>query len=239
MMLRLSITVMLVFLVLSLRAEQDTAARTLVTDTAHVDMAWGLTNHLHDYRGKKEFDYREQDPEGLSPWDRFWRWFWGKWSELMSREGFRKGFQGLLWVLSIGILLYAALRVLGMEKVRLWMGGQGRGPGIHGETVEDIHAIDYAASIAEAEREGHYREAIRFHFLRSLKRMSDSGVIRWNRNKTNVDYAMELSGHPLAGSFEQVRRIYEYAWYGEFVVSAEDYQALQPYFSGFDQKLSP
>jgi hypothetical protein len=223
----------------SLRSEPDTAALQLATDTARIDQAWGLTGHLGEYRNKKEFDYREQEPKGLSPWDRFWRWFWGKWSELMSREGFRKGFKGFLWAASISILLYAVLRVLGMEKVRLWMGGQGSGPGIRGEMVEDIHAIDYAASIEAAEREGRYRDAIRFHFLRSLKLLSDRGHIQWNRNKTNVDYGRELAGHALSGSFEQVRRIYEYAWYGEFSVSEQDYVSLHPYFTGFDQKLSP
>jgi hypothetical protein len=124
-----------------------------------------------------------------------------------------------------------------MEKARLWLGGQGRGTRIRGEMVEDIHAIDYAQSITEAESEGRYRDALRFHFLYTLKMMADRGIIAWNRTKTNVDYARELSSHPLAGPFAQVRRIYEYAWYGEFAVSEADYQSLQPYFSAFNRQV--
>jgi hypothetical protein len=217
----------------------EAGRRSLRFDTGHVDVAWGLTGNLQDYRGRKEFDYQSAVPQGNSLWEQFWRWFWTKWSQLMSREGFRVGFKAFLWAASIGILLYAVLRVLGMEKVRFWMGAQGRGQGIRGEIVEDIHAIDYETSIGEAENEGRYRDAIRFHFLRSLKLMSDREVIRWNRNKTNIDYTRELSAHRLAGPFEQIRRIYEYAWYGEFPVSREDYLALHPYFSGFDKMVSP
>jgi len=217
----------------------ETGRKKLRFDTGHVDVTWGLTSNLKDYRGRKEFDYQSAIPQGTSLWGQFWRWFWSKWSQLMSREGFRVGFKAFLWTASIGILLYAVLRILGMEKVRFWMGSKSGGQGIRGEMVEDIHAIDYAASIGEAENEGRYRDAIRFHFLRSLKLMSDREVIRWNRNKTNIDYTRELSAHRLAGPFEQIRRIYEYAWYGEFPVSREDYLALHPYFSGFDKMVGP
>ena len=207
-------------------------------DSSRVTPASGLSASLAEYRARAEFNYAQARPEGMSLWDRFWRWFWYSWSKLMSRDGFRVGFKVLLYGLSIGILLYVMLRLLGMEKARLWLGGQGRGQGIRGEMVEDIHAIDYAQSIAEAESEGRYRDAIRFHFLYSLKTMSDKGVINWNRNKTNVDYARELSTHALSGPFAQVRRIYEYAWYGEFDVSEADYRSLQPYFSTFNRQVS-
>jgi hypothetical protein len=217
---------------------RDSGIYKLSLDSTPIKRASGLTPQLAEYRGQKEFDYRSAVPEGASLWEQFWRWFWTRWTELMSREGFRVGFKAFLWVASIGILLYAILRVLGMEKVRLWIGGEGRGQGIRGEMVEDIHAIDYQASIADAEQEGRYRDAIRFHFLRSLKLMADKGIIRWNRNKTNIDYAQELSAHRLSGSFDQIRRIYEYAWYGEFAVSESDYRVLYPYFSGFDQQVT-
>jgi hypothetical protein len=207
-------------------------------DSSRVKPTGGLSGNLASYRDRADFNYASARPESMGLWDRFWRWFWHSWSRLMSRDGFRVGFKVLLYGLSIGILLYVALRLLGMERARLWLGGQGRGSGIRGEMVEDIHAIDYKASIAEAEAEGRYRDAIRFHFLLGLKTMADRGIITWNRNKTNVDYARELSSHALSGPFAQVRRIYEYAWYGEFDVSETDYRALQPYFTSFNNRVS-
>lgn len=221
--------------------EADTAvaaSAALRMDSSRVVPANGLSGKVAEYRDRTEFKYALARPEGLSLWDRFWRWFWHTWSRLMSRDGFRVGFKVMLYGVSIGILLYVLLRLMGMEKAKLWLGGRGKGPGIRGEMVEDIHAIDYAQSIASAEAEGRYRDAIRFRFLYGLKVMADRGIIGWNRNKTNVDYARELSSHPLSGPFAQVRRIYEYAWYGEFDVSEADYQALQPYFSQFNRQVS-
>jgi hypothetical protein len=222
-------------------ADIDTAvaiSSALHMDSSGVEPATGLSAKLGQYRERTEFNYAEARPEGMSLWDRFWRWFWHSWSQLMSRDGFRVGFKVLLYGLSVGILLYVLLRLMGMERARLWLGGQRKGTGIRGEMVEDIHAIDYAQSIEEAEAEGRYRDAIRFRFLYGLKMMADRGIIGWNRNKTNVDYARELSSHPLSAPFAQVRRIYEYAWYGEFDVSEADYQSLQPYFSAFNRQVS-
>jgi tetrahydromethanopterin S-methyltransferase subunit G len=221
--------------------DMDTAGTispALRMDSSSVMPAKGLSGKIQQYRDRTEFNYATARPEGMSLWERFWRWFWHTWSQLMSRDGFRVGFKVLLYGLSIGILLYVMLRLLGMEKANLWMRGQRKGSGIRGEMVEDIHAIDYAQSIADAEAEGRYRDAIRFRFLLGLKMMADRGIIGWNRNKTNVDYARELSSHPLSGPFAQVRRIYEYAWYGEFEVSEADYQALQPYFSVFNRQVT-
>jgi hypothetical protein len=206
-------------------------------DSSEVTQRTGLSKQVGSYLKQKEFNYSEQTPEAVGFWDRLIAWIWREIDRLFSKEGFRKGFDIFLWLASISILLYAVLRYLGMEKVKFWISGQGGGAGIIGERVEDINLINYPASIDEAEREGRFRDAIRFHFLRILKGLSDKEIIHWHRNKTNIEYAREISSRPESAGFEQVRRIYEYAWYGEFKVTERDYQALLPYFRDFEKSL--
>jgi hypothetical protein len=213
------------------------AQKALPLDSSELKQRSGLSGQVGSYLKLREFNYSEQTPEAVGFWDRFIAWIWREIDRLFSKEGFRRGFDVFLWLASICILLYAVLRYLGMENVRFWVTGQGGGKGIVGERVEDIHVINYAASIEEAERDGRFRDAIRFHFLRILKGLSDNEIIHWHRNKTNIEYAREISSRPESASFERVRRIYEYAWYGEFSVTERDYQELLPYFRDFDKCL--
>jgi hypothetical protein len=213
------------------------AQQGLPLDSSQLEQRSGLRTQVGSYLKQKEFNYSEQTPETVGFWDRFIAWIWREIDRLFSKEGFRKGFDVFLWLASISILLYAVLRYLGMEKVKFWITGQGGGAGIVGERVEDIHVINYPASIEEAEREGRFRDAIRFHFLRILKGLSDKEIIHWHRNKTNIEYAREISSRPESAGFERVRRIYEYAWYGEFKVTERDYQTLLPYFHDFEKSL--
>jgi len=206
-------------------------------DSSRVQTRGGLRPQMATYLEQKEFNYSEQSPEAVGFWERVIAWVWREIDRLFSRSGFRKGFNVFLWLASISILLYAVLRYLGMEKVRFWISGQSGAGSIVGERVENIHVIDYPSSIEEAEREGRYRDAIRFHFLRILKGLSDKQIIHWHRNKTNIEYAREIASRPESAGFEQVRRIYEYAWYGEFSVSGRDYHTLIPYFRDFEKSL--
>lgn len=217
--------------------EPDTAGFwRLRKDTAALVKRGGLSGELQRYRDDKAYQYTLQPAESLSAWERFWRWFWGKWYELMSNEGSRTIVNFLLWVLAIGVLLYVILRLVGADKVALWLGRNQRA-GLAMEEVEDIHAIAYTDAIREAEAAGRYREAIRYRFLQAMKALTDKNIIQWHRHKTNVDYARELASHPVLPAFEQVRRIYEYAWYGEFDVTEGMYQAIDPAFQQFHKQV--
>jgi hypothetical protein len=92
--------------------------------------------------------------------------------------------------------------------------------------------------IRDAIEKGNYRYAIRLHYLRTLKDLSDRSLIAWKPEKTNLQYIQEMSRHPDAAAFEQLTDIFDWVWYGEFEVDAQNYTALLAPFDQFHHKLT-
>nr|WP_230688324.1 DUF4129 domain-containing protein [Hymenobacter jeongseonensis] len=89
---------------------------------------------------------------------------------------------------------------------------------------ENIHAVDYAARIAEAEEAGNFRLAIRLGYLEVLKHLTDRGFIQWQPDKTNHAYLAEITTGPLRDAFRSITRQFEYVWYGELRLNAALYE---------------
>ncbi|NBC07150.1 MAG: DUF4129 domain-containing protein [Bacteroidetes bacterium] len=102
---------------------------------------------------------------------------------------------------------------------------------------EDLHEAELGGYIAQAEREGNYRLAMRLHYLALLKAMSVGGLIRWQKDKTNRQYLNELSGHELQPPFSRLTRIFEHYWYGDHELQAEAYQQIAPEFEQLTARL--
>jgi len=101
------------------------------------------------------------------------------------------------------------------------------------ELEENIHHTNFDELIAEAVARGDYRKAVRLHFLKLLKQLSDRGLISWQLNKTNNDYVIELSKGGYSKQFREAARLYEYTWYGDFEVSESRYANIVSTFKNF------
>lgn len=206
-------------------------------DSSHLTVTTFSRSNLDEYKSKREFQY-EVKAKGLNAWDRFWIKFWNWVSKQFDNKGVKLSLKILFWALVGGIMSFAIVKVVGMDKIRLLIRGEKSGLGEFTVSEEDIHGIDFKKAIAKAAEDKDFREAIRLLYLQSLKQLSDKSLINWAAHKTNIDYASELSqtGH-LAG-FTQLTRFYEYAWYGEFMPAEEDYHKIAGIFHHFNQRLS-
>src|SRR5690606_4231613 len=98
------------------------------------------------------------------------------------------------------------------------------------EMPEDIFAINYQREIDKATAQRNYRLAVRLMFLRLLKSMSERNIIRYQQDKTNLDYLMQLHNTTYYKDFFRITRNYEYSWYGKFDVSEEAYRLIRKDF---------
>lgn len=105
------------------------------------------------------------------------------------------------------------------------------------EETEDIFAINYQKEIDKAAAAGNYRFAIRLMYLRTLKTMAERNIIRYQPDRTNLDYLMQLSSTTYYNDFFRITRHYEYSWYGHFEVNQESYQLIKKEFENFDPLL--
>ena len=80
---------------------------------------------------------------------------------------------------------------------------------------KNIGEVNPDVFIEEAIREGHYRVAIRWSFLKVLQHLQRHQKISWQVSKTNREYQQALQDVKLKEAFSKLIFVFEYVWYGE------------------------
>lgn len=191
---------------------------------------------LREIRADRAFRYDQAPPPDAGLLTRLAARFWAWVDGLFRNPAVDTGFRILQWTVPALLLLYAIVRLTGMEKVLPWRRDDRPAPSFDIRT-EDVHTVDFPAEIARAVAQARYRDATRLQYLLALRRLTDAGRIRWTPDKTNRDYARELEGTPLAAPFREVTRLFEFAWYGEMPVTDTEYAGITERFNGLRQHL--
>jgi len=76
-----------------------------------------------------------------------------------------------------------------------------------------------------------YKAAIRIYYLAVIQSLSQKKHIKWQREKTNYEYLLEVSGKPLFHAFSNLTLTYEIVWYGDVPVSKSVFKSIEPSFS--------
>ena len=208
----------------------------LMYDSSQVQQRHFTSSSLKAYRSNEDFQYEKETVETPSAWDRFWQWFWNKYNEMMSTEAGRTTMKIIYWLLGIAAVAFFIMKVMNMNRMNLF---KETSQGNTAYTIEDenIYAISFDTAIQQALQEGNYRLAIRLLYLQNLKILADKNFIVWQPNKTDTDYLHEINKSGLKQSFKNITDIFEYAWYGNRVVTKDDFAGIQKEFSQFQNQL--
>ncbi|HET7117247.1 MAG TPA: hypothetical protein VFI29_12190 [Hanamia sp.] len=95
----------------------------------------------------------------------------------------------------------------------------------------------YDSLISEAENNNNFNLAIRYLYLKTLRNLSEKGIINFVPDKTNNDYLREMKPNNYFREFRLLTRNYEYLWYGKFLINEKDYQRLKEEFIVFNKKV--
>lgn len=186
---------------------------------------------LRALRANPDLTYHEAtaEPETEGLLARLLRWLLRLLNGLQSTRGGRVTWNVLLYGLALGVLVFAVFKLRQLDVARLF-GRAARAGGL-GYTVggEDIHALDFAAALAEAEAAGQLRLAVRLGYLQLLKQLTDQHLIDWQPDKTNQAYLRELAAArpDLRPAFAELTRQFEYVWYGEWALGPASYSPLR------------
>ncbi len=143
----------------------------------------------------------------------------------------------ILKTLAVLIILFVVYKIiqLVLNKEGQWIFGSAKNQNVI--QVEDIavnvHQINFAKAIEHSLQQNDYRLAIRYYYLWTLKKLSNSYQIKWDPEKTNADYANELQNSDLKHDFEYHSYLYDYAWYGGFEISREHFLQAKNSFEKF------
>ncbi len=212
------------------------SVQTVAKDSSAVNIHRFDQASLDGYKGRADFQYEEQQID-LSWWQRFKQWIRYKIAELMSREGSYILLKDIGIIAGIIALLYLVMKLLGMDAVSVFSRKSRTVDIAFTEHTENIHAIDFATELQKAIETGNYRLAVRLLYLDCLKKLSDSGLIRWQPAKTNAAYVAELNEGTVQKAFKRLTRQFEYIWYGDFGINRQHFTQLHEAFQQFDEGL--
>jgi hypothetical protein len=83
----------------------------------------------------------------------------------------------------------------------------------------------WARFAEEFARDGRWRLALRALYLEILVLLHERGALRYERQRTNGEYAAELAGSPAGEAFRQLTFAFDLAWYGNKPFGAAGYRA--------------
>lgn len=180
-----------------------------------------------------DYKYDRKGPAPKTPWERFKEWFFAQLDELFNTKGGEIGLKILMYALIIAALVFIII-LLVKNDIRSLLYGKSASIAIDfKEFSEDIHQINFNELIANALSQKDFRRAVRLHFLKLLKELTDKKLISWKTDKTNNDYFIELSNTQYSKHFKELAVLYEYIWYGNFEINEEDFKRTVEKFNSF------
>ena len=216
----------------SVAAARDTAVYAVANDRNSPIVRVVDAEKLRDIQGDRAYRYGTDVPPTASAWDRFLAWFWYKVGELLRTKAYRNVGQYVLLAAIAGLVIWLLYKADVLANI---FPKRAKDTGLGYETLdENIHQINFDDRVAQAVENRNYRLAVRLLYLQTLKNLADSGLIRWQPDKTNRQYAHELTGNPKRLRFEQLTTQFEYAWYGDFPVDENRFGTIRDQFKQFN-----
>ena len=200
-------------------------------DTVAVEQRSFDQNQVESFKDDSDFQYKEPPTIAESLWDRFLLWL----SELLN--SFFDGAVTTDWgriisyILGLAVLIIVIMAILKVDAFKVFYSAQGASPIRHEVIDENIHEIDFDKEIQLATEQKDYRRGIRLLFLFALKILSDQHLIAWEQGKTNHDYVNEVQEEAMRSWLRQLSYYFDYAWYGNFVVSREMFDRVNSVFA--------
>lgn len=153
-------------------------------------------------------------------------WLWDMFMKLFSNKG---GAPLIRYFIIAAAVIFIVIKLFQTDLKSIFYSPRKRLKISHKELLEDINKMNLDKLIADAELKQNYRLAIRYLFLKKLKKLKEAELIDWKIDKTNKDYIVELkkelSGNEeLKKDFDKITSIFEHIWYGNFEISKEEYK---------------
>lgn len=201
----------------------------IADDTIAVERRRFNELELDKYLTDPDLDYdRTLQHENLW-WDRFLRWLQRVLWKVFGNKAGAAVFSNFHWIVlatTVGLLgwffrgyLLSGVFGIGAKHARQVT-----------EIEENIEELDLEPLLREAENRANWRLALRYQWLKVLRRLVDEGRIKWQPRFTDADYLAQLKDPALRATFSELSFVFKWVWYGDAPMDAERYRRLKPAF---------
>jgi len=144
--------------------------------------------------------------------------------------------KGLLFIIGIGALSFLIYQII--IRTQFLQNKKVEKREVTLEYLEqNLPMAEIKSHLQLALENGDYRLALRLQYLSIIKALSENELIEWDEHKTNGDYLRELRSTDFFKSFRAITNSFEVFWYGDEVVSKNQYEQLAPKYDGFLNNL--
>jgi len=213
-------------------------------DSDSIEIKQIEASYLDEYRKDDAFNYDVVRSEPTW-WDdfkswlgnlflRFFEWLFG----IEKAEGFLAAFFRLIPYVLLGMLIYLLTKFFLKVRSSSLIHRAAREASV--SLSEEEHLIkneELQPLIQNALKDKNYRLAIRYYYLYLLQLMAERELIRWEIQKTNYDYLLELEKTALQQPFGHITNLYDYIWYGNFAINEQRYYKAEKAFLDFKKNI--
>jgi hypothetical protein len=100
----------------------------------------------------------------------------------------------------------------------------------------DFEEVDYLKLAKNAESSGEFKLAVRYYFLAYLQQLNRTKIIDFHPDKTNREYRYEIENIDTKSDFDLLCRVFDYCWYGDHDLNAEQFKNAKQIFAKFLDK---
>jgi hypothetical protein len=192
---------------------------------------------VRQLREDESLDYREPPTVAESLWDRFLRYLGEIISDMINSATETSWGQLFSYFLGVVILVVIILLILRVDAFKVLYAANNAPTNQYNVFDENIHEMDFDREIEAAVNLKDYRRGVRLLFLYALKLLSDRNYISWEQGKTNHDYVAEVREETLRKWLHQLSFYFDYAWYGNFVISKQMFEKVNNIFSDWRDRI--
>jgi hypothetical protein len=193
---------------------------------------------IDSYRANKEYQYGKDYklPETTGFFGRLWKWILSLWEKAVKALKYLPlALRILFYLLCLALVLVIATKT---KIYRIFYTDKEiKEPDYFEENPLD-EQFDFDQAISLQISHQNYRNAIRLLHLKILKELETKGVIKFSREKTNREYAREISSISLKNDFFALAGIYNRVWFGNYNLSRNEYDQLASGFYKFSEAIN-
>ncbi|QXP73985.1 DUF4129 domain-containing protein [Tenacibaculum sp. AHE15PA] len=225
---------------------QTPEEKTVQFDTEFIEQKKFDNKKIESYKKQDAFIYvvEKREPTIL---EKAWNWFKRTIKKVLSYlfDDISPAVGFLKWILNVlpyaiaGLVLFLIIKFFLKVNARNIIDGKKAQSIVNLSDEESlIKEKDLLALIKTAITSGNFKLATRYYYLLLLKTLSEKELISWQQEKTNEDYIKELATNKsLYKEFETLTHLYDYVWYGEFLIDKEKFLKAETNFKKVIAKI--